>query len=562
MTVRIRRVLMVALTSLVALAPAARAQTAPVSDERVRELVQQAMAQAAPVSSLQPDALAPGTPAMDLTLDEALALALEQNLDIAVERLTPRTYELALDSIKGTYRPVLSSTVGQNLQTQLPTNQLVGGARVENAIGTYNFGVAQAMPWWGGSYSVGFNNRVQDSNSNFVTFDPQYNATLSASYTQPFVRGFRVDATRQQLRITQINRDISEVQLRGTITNTLAQVRNAYYDLMYARGAVNVARRSLELAEKLVEDNKIRVEVGAMAPIDVVQAEAEAATRRQTLAQNEAVWQSAQLSLKRLIVRGTDDPRWPVVLNPVSVPAVAEVRVDIETAVRRALGDRTDLTNARHQLNSNTVTLDLYKNLRLPAADLVASYGLQGIGGTQLIRSGGLGSPVISTIPGGYGNAIDLLKQQEYPNWGLQMVFSYPLGTSAADAQYARARVQVNQAEAQIRALELQAATEVTNAGLLVRSNWRRVEAALAARELAQRRLEAEQSKFEVGMSTNFFVVQAQRDLADAEVTELRTRLDYAKSIVDFERLQETSSSSRSVTGVSGTGASTTGVAR
>jgi outer membrane protein TolC len=534
----------------------------PVSDERVRELVQQAMAQAAPVSALQPDVLAPGAPAMDLTLDEALALALEQNLDIAVERLTPRTYELALESLQGTYRPLLSSTIGQNLQTQLPTNQLVGGARVENDIGTYNFGLAQAVPWRGGSYSVSFNNRRQDSNSAFVTFDPQYNATFSASYTQPFVRGFKLDATRQQLRITQINRDISEVQLRGTITNTLAQVRNAYYDLIYARGAVNVARRSLELAEKLVEDNKIRVEVGAMAPIDVVQAEAEAATRRQTLAQNEASWQTAQLALKRLIVRGTDDPRWAVVLNPVSVPEVAELPVDIEAAVRRALGDRTDLTNARNQLKSNTVTLDLYKNLRLPAADLVASYGLQGIGGTQLIRSGGLGSPVIREIPGGYGDAIDLLKQREYPNWGLQMVFSYPLGTSAADAQYARARVQVNQAEAQIRALELQAATEVTNAGLLVRSNWRRVEAARAARELAQRRLEAEQSKFEVGMSTNFFVVQAQRDLADAEVTDLRTRLDYAKSIVDFERLQEASSSSRSVASVTGTGASTTGVAR
>jgi outer membrane protein TolC len=197
------------------------------------------------------------------------------------------------------------------------------------------------------------------------------------------------------------------------------------------------------------------------------------------------------------------------------------------------------------------------KNQTLPGIDFLASYGLQGIGGTRYIRAG-TGGEVIAVIPGGYGDAIDMIGNADYPQWTAQMNFSYPIGGSSADANYARAKLQVNQVRAQIRALELQAATEVANAGGLIESNLKRVEAATAARELADKRLEAEQSKFEVGLSTNFFVVQAQRDLFDAQLTELRARLDYQKSIVDFERVQQTSASRTSVSAVS-TGGGTSG---
>jgi outer membrane protein TolC len=146
---------------------------------------------------------------------------------------------------------------------------------------------------------------------------------------------------------------------------------------------------------------------------------------------------------------------------------------------------------------------------------------------------------VTETIPGGYSDALRLLTNRDYPNWNLQFNISYSMFGSAADAQYARARLQKNQAQARLRAQELTVATEVTNAALSVQSNLKRVEAAIAARELAERRLEAEQSKFEVGMTTNFFVVQAQRDLRDAQNSELRALADYRKSLVTFERVQE-----------------------
>ena len=188
-------------------------------------------------------------------------------------------------------------------------------------------------------------------------------------------------------------------------------------------------------------------------------------------------------------------------------------------------------------------------NQTRPQADLVATYGLVGLGGTQLITSGqGVNRTTIGTIPGGYGDALNTLFNANYPRWTVAMNVSYPIGLSAQEASAARARVQLNQVQAQIKQIELQVATDVTNAAIQVQNTAEGVQAAQAARELSQRRLEAEQSKFEVGMSTNYFVVQAQRDLADARNAELRATLNYRKSLVELERLQQTTLQNLNIT--------------
>jgi len=181
------------------------------------------------------------------------------------------------------------------------------------------------------------------------------------------------------------------------------------------------------------------------------------------------------------------------------------------------------------------------RNLTLPELDMTAMYGANGLGGTQFRRTGsGVTSQIVGTVPGGYGDAWRTLTGRDYPTWNLALNFSYPIGASAQDAQVARAKVQLNQSAAQLRALELQVATDVTNAALQVQSGLTRYQAATVARSLAQQRLDAEQSRFDVGLSTNFLVVQAQRDLATAQNTELRALLDYRRALVDYERLQET----------------------
>ena len=476
----------------------------------------------------------------ELRLEEAVSLALEKNLDIQVAKLEPQSVDFLVAGFRNQFMPILASTVGQRDLFQLPTRTINGGTRVNQATTTYNASISQETKWFGGSYSLAWSNQRVASSDALATRNPLYTTGVTASYTQPILRGFKLDNLRQQLAINLVNRDISEESARATVTQTLANVRNAYWDLVFAQSAVDVALRATELADKLVEDNQARVEVGTLAPLDIVQAQAEAATRRQNLAAAEATAQTAELALKRFIVSGTDDPLWRQTIRPVDLPSLAPPPADVEGAVRRALTERTDIINARRGLDTSDINIRYFKNQSMPALDVTASYGAQGLGGPELVRSGsGLDAPVGSILPGSYADALAILRQLDYPNWNFNVTLSYPLFASQATAQHARARLQRNQAVTRIRALEVQIAAEVANAALTVQSNLKRVEAATAARELAQKRLEAEQSKFEVGMTTNFFVVQAQRDLRDAQNTELRALADYRKSLVNFERAQQ-----------------------
>ena len=476
----------------------------------------------------------------ELRLEEAVSLALEKNLDIQVAKLEPQSVDFLVAGFKNTYLPVLSSTVGQREQYQLPTRTLTGGTRVNQGTLTYNASIAQTLSKFGSNYSVSWSNTKVNSSDLLANYNPLFTTGLLASFTQPLLRGFKLDNTRQQLAINLINREMSEESARATVTQTVANVRNAYWDLVFAQNSVEVAQRATELADKLVEDNQARVEVGTLAPLDIVQAQAEAATRRQNLAAAEAAAQTAEIALKRFLVSGTDDPLWRQTIRPVDLPSLQPPPADVEGAIRTALAQRTDVLNTRKNLDVNDVNIRFYDDQSLPDLDLNASYGAQGIGGTFFRRQGsGIESQVIGTIPGGFLDALGVLRHQEYPNWNFSVTLSYPLMGSQADAQLARARLQRNQSLTRLRALEVQVAAEVTNAALTIQSNLKRVEAATAARELAQKRLEAEQSKFDVGMTTNFFVVQAQRDLRDAFNTELRALADYRKSLVNYERAQQ-----------------------
>jgi outer membrane protein len=478
---------------------------------------------------------------VELTLDSAVERALDRNLDLAVERLTPQTYDFSLAALDATFHPNFVSTFGVRSQTTFTRSQTAGGDILSTDTLTGNNGVQQNIKWGGGSYAVAFNNNRQEQSDLFATRNPVLNTNLTAAFSQPLLRNLRTDATRTALKITKINQEMSETSLRATVVRTVANVRNAYWDLVFAIQAEEVAQNSLALATKLVEDNRARVEVGTLAPLDVTQAEAEQATRRQAVAQARATHGTAELALKRLIVNGTEDPYWTANIDPVDRPTYSADTIDVEGAVRRALLSRTDLEQSKKQVQANDVSIRSLTDAQLPALDLTASYGVAGIGGTQFVRPPGsaLGAAPTQVIPSGFSDALSLLTNGRAPTWNFLLNFSYPIGTSPAEASTARARLQQRQTIAQSRQLELQIATEVTNAALLVDANRERLQASTAAKELADLRLQAEQSRFEVGLSTNFFVVQAQRDLRDAQNAELRALLDYRRAQVDFERVQE-----------------------
>ena len=215
----------------------------------------------------------------------------------------------------------------------------------------------------------------------FFSYNPSFWSSVALSYTQPLLRGRRIDGPRRQLRVSQLNRDISDIDLRETVTNTVAEVRRAYWDLAYATAAVDVQLQALDLAEQLVRDNRARVEAGTLAPIDIVQAQSEAAQRRQSLAQAQQNLRTAELVLKQLIVGGTDDELWEAEINTVDRPVLKHGPIDVQAAVRTALDARTDISRTRRQQEINDVTLRNLRDDSLPSLDLVGSFRLQGQGG-------------------------------------------------------------------------------------------------------------------------------------------------------------------------------------
>jgi outer membrane protein len=476
-------------------------------------------------------------PVLELSLEDAVARALENNVDIVVERFGPLAADQSIIQAEGRYDPSVTALLYYNDTTSPQSNAFSGGEEVNTASFIYNFGASQAIKT-GGELSIGFDNRRQDTDSIFSTFNPSYSVDLTAQFTQPLLANLKIDVGRNQIRVSKKNREISDVQFRQQVINIRSDVQKSYYDVIATIDNLEAARKSLDLAKKLLEENEIKVRVGTLAPLDVVEAQYEVAAREEEVITAEGLLEDAQDALKRRIFPEYDRAAWSSRLVPTDRYEAQPFQVDIEQALSRALEERTDLVAARMGVETTVYELELARNQQLPSLDLIATYGGAGVGGTSLVREG-FGGPVIEEIEGGYGDAVSDALGLKYPTWAVGVQFSLPIRNRQAEAVTARAVIARDQRQAIVRRLELQIATEVRTAGRAVDTNFKRVESTRAARVLSERRLDAEQKKFAAGMSTSFLVTQAQRDLAVAEVSQLRAELDFRKSVIEFERVQE-----------------------
>jgi len=522
---------------------------------RVRELVQQAQPQSQSPAAAPAEIFTTAGPRVNLSIEEAVQRGAEKNIDIAVARITPQLTDFTIAGLEASYRLNLTSSTSNQRNTRLPNLTTQGILTpTTSTLTSWSGGIAQNLWKGGGNYALNWTNTRNDSPSLVNLRNPTLQSGLSGSLTQPLMRGFRIDATRAAIRTNRLSQQNDEIGLTATMSSTQASVRNAYWDLVFAIQAVEAAQNSFDLAARLVQDNQSRVEIGTLAPIDIVTAQAEQATRRQALVQAQATVRTNELSLKRLIVSGTDDPLWTSSLNPVDRPPTTPEPINLEAAVTRALATRTDLQQSKNNLQISDINLQNQVDATRPQLNLVANYGLNGIGGTIFQRSGVdpvTGGPSTTTVPSGYLDALRNIVRLDAPVWTVGVNFAYPLGRSAQEATVERSKLSLRQTEANLKALELQIATEVTNAALTVQSSLESVQASAVASELSQKRLEAAQSKMDVGMATNYEVVQAQRDFVEARNNELRATLNYRKALVNFEAVQ--------AVGTRGVGAAITG---
>ena len=477
--------------------------------------------------------------AMQLTMQQAIEMALQNNLDVVISRLAYQAQGENVGRAKGAYNPLFSADFN-NLRSRAPGgSQLAGATTLTNFNTAYNFSWQQELPT-GGNYFIAFENIRATTNNVFFLFNPSYTTGLSAQIAQPVLQNRQLNPIKQQIVVAQNGESIARHQFQGEVMDLVGDVEQAYWDWVFSIRDLDVNQKSLQLARDLLRNNRIQVEVGTMAPIDVLEAQAEVAARENAVIVSEEAIARTTDEMRRLINDPSAPDFWDLQIEPADAPQLSEVEIELDEAVRTALARRPVISESRVELDTRNFNVRYTKNQKLPQVDLVGSYTLNGLGGDQIIRDEGFGGGIIGEIPGGYNDTLEQLFSNEFRDWSLGLVFSYPLGNSSADAAHAQAQADYRRQRAVLESQELVIAQEVRITARLVQTNRKRIESNRVARELMFKRLEAEQNKFEVGMSTSFLIVQAQRDLAVAAGEYLQSVIDYNKSIVAYRRVTGT----------------------
>ena len=476
---------------------------------------------------------------LKLTRDEAIRLAVENNPDLAANRLDPAISQERVNAARAAWLPTLQTGLQRNSQLQPPTSLFSGDEGLETGAWSGNASIIQLMPWGGGNYLVGVDTSRTTTNSLISSLNPSLNARLQLAFSQPLMRDFTIDATRAGVDIALRNQSIAETRLHESTVGTSADAEQAYWSLVAATALVSVQQQALDLALELERTNRALVDVGQSPPLDLVTARAEVAQRRENLILARTNVRVAEDQLRTLIIDPKRDDFWSTRLEPADRVPPPGPAPDVDAAVRRALAERTDLVRARKEIEISETGIALARSDTRPDLRLEANYLTDGAGGTRLVRTGGFPGTIVGSDTTSYGNVLGQVLGFDYPTWTVGLTFSYPLGKSAAEANLARTRIERDQQAARLRSLEFGVVRQVREAAWRLEQNQQRIETARLSRELAEQRLDAEQRRFEVGMSTSFLVIQAQRDLAVARNNELQASLDQQLATIAFETAQQ-----------------------
>jgi outer membrane protein TolC len=403
-----------------------------------------------------------GAQTMDLTLEDAVKRAVANNPDLAVVRLGIAVETERVNESKGAFTPMFSTVFGRSSVVTPPSTSLLGsqGVDVDDWFGST--GVRQRLRWGSGIWSASWDFARTSTNNPISSFDPSMQSGLQLAFSQPLLRDRKIDASRHQYTIAKRNQSTADLRFQEAVVQTVAAVKQAYWTFKATLANVTVQQQSLQLAEQLARENKIKVDAGQIPPLDLVQAEAEVAGRRENLIRARTLSEDAEDALRRLIIDPADTSFWQVRLQPVEEPTRLADLPDVNAAVAKALAGRFDLARAAQELENAKSTVEFLDNQRLPDVRLETSYRGSGLGGTEFLRSGGFPGSIIGTRNRGVGDALGQAFTGDYPAWSLGVSVSYPIGRSYEASSMARAEVERQQVTQRI------ASTGQTSTGAIV----------------------------------------------------------------------------------------------
>ena len=444
------------------------------------------------------------------------------------------------------FDPVLTGTL------QLDRNHSISASAFANPVtstntSTVDFAYQQGFHW-GTNLSVGYNNTRVSTSSNFTTLSPLLNSNFRATVTQPLLSGFGFLPNTRFIKIAKNNREISDVAFRLQVITTVNQIQNIYWDLVNAYENVKVQQEALAVAQKTLSDNKKQVEIGTLAPIEVVRAQSGVATSEQSLIVAQTTLQLQELLTKNALSRNLVDPALAdaevIPTDTMAVPDKEPI-VPTEDLVNEALAHRSELAESRIDLTNRDINTRSAKNALLPTLSLFAYYGGSGQGGSQnpINVCGDPQAPPFGCTKLGdiqpfvsYGGTFGQLFDSTAPDKGAGLQLNIPLRNRTAQANQVRSQLEYRQAQMLYQQQENRVRIEVRNAQFSVQQNRAAVEAARAAVELAKQSLDAEQKKYALGASTTTLVLQQQSTLTQAESNLVNATSNYEKSHVELDR--------------------------
>jgi outer membrane protein len=557
-------------TGVVAGAVPASAQN-PESGPQVDAILQRSTVAPVPEGRVGVDEANP----LSLSVARAVEMALAKNRDILVERINVQQAGFDVTAAEGPYDPTIHFLSYLESVTT-PVASFLGGGQngATHTDSSHGELTVRKLLRSGGYFELGGSSFRSNTDNVFTAINPTYQAGLTFSIRQPVARNFKIDENRRRLRVARMRLDQSDAQFRQRVIETIGNVQRGYWDLAYALRSVQVARESVDLANSQMERLRRMVDKGVSAPVELVQVEAELQRRRENVLSALEGVTRAENTLKSLILADASDTEWDRVLVPTDQPAVTPVVLVLDDAVSQAVSNRPELASLRAQKEINDIDVKFYKNQRLPQVDLFAWYGLTGLAGTPssaVNPFGGsttlltnrvneisrlLGLDVLPEAPtggvaprllGGFGSSLSSLFSNDFKTFRFGVEINWSWGNRTAEANFGRADAEGRKIEAQRQALEQRVEREVRNALQAVQTARQRVDTSRASREAAEVQLQSEQRRSDSGLSTTFFVLTRQNELADARARELRALTDYNSAVVELQRVVGTTLSANSI---------------
>jgi outer membrane protein len=458
---------------------------------------------------------------LTLSLDDTIRLALENNIDIRMDHAQIETAKDALQRALGPFDPVAQSSFNAFRQLSPQYTELGGAPTLSSLSQTTQASLTQTLET-GTNYQVSFFSNKSATNSSFYFFNPAISTSLSFTFTQPLLRGLGLFVNRAPIIIAKRGITQSRANFEMEVNDEILLVVTDYWNVVQARENLVVQRESIDEAQKSYDRDKHALELGALPPLDIYRSESQVASRRVSVIQSEYALKQAEDQLRRVL--GADiDPNIRALdldLTEKAEPSGALMAIDIPTALDKALSYRPELESVRQQLAIDDANVRVAHNSLLPNLSLSGTYQTNGLGGNQISSTG-------TVTPGGFGDAVNQMFGFGFPGYGFGVSLSYPFRNHQAQANMGDALSAKRHDLYSERQLHEQITLDVTNAVHQLEQSKLSIEAAKVALDLAQKTLQAEQHKYELGSGTVFLVLEAQTELEQVQLSLVQAQAGY-----------------------------------